>query len=219
MAHSLSTTQTRDWYNTLSGFYDRLAEPSERPARLQGLRLLRPRAGEAILEIGFGTGHALVALAHAVGPRGRAVGVDLSDRMRDVARDRVHSEHVEGWTSLHVADARALPFPDADFDAVFCSFTLELFSDDEIPTVLAEIRRVLKPGGRVGVVSLASSARPSFSTRCYQRLHRWFPKLVDCHPIDATAALRAAGFSVSNVELFSLWGIGGQSVIGLTSRT
>lgn len=81
-----SREQTKAYYNKISGFYDALADRSEAPVRKAGLDLLKARADERILEIGFGTGHALAALAGAVGPKGMVFGLDLSDRMVRLAR-------------------------------------------------------------------------------------------------------------------------------------
>jgi uncharacterized protein Yka (UPF0111/DUF47 family) len=55
--------------------------------RKAGLDLLKPNAGESILEIGFGTGHSLVSLAKAVGPKGKVFGIDLSDKMAKLAKE------------------------------------------------------------------------------------------------------------------------------------
>ena len=76
-----SKDQTRAFYNKISRVYDLLSERSEAPMRKAGLELLRDVAGESVLEIGFGTGHSLVALAKAVGPKGKVFGLDLSDKM------------------------------------------------------------------------------------------------------------------------------------------
>ena len=76
-----SRAQTKAFYNKISRFYDALSDRSEAPVRKAGLDLLKPRAGEKILEIGFGTGHTLAVLAKAVGSGGRVFGLDLSDEM------------------------------------------------------------------------------------------------------------------------------------------
>ncbi|PWH15610.1 MAG: hypothetical protein DDG59_11225 [Anaerolineae bacterium] len=65
-------------YDRLSRWYDLITASTEERYRRQGLRVLDPQEGEMILEVGFGTGNALVAIAQAVGNSGKAVGVDLS---------------------------------------------------------------------------------------------------------------------------------------------
>jgi demethylmenaquinone methyltransferase/2-methoxy-6-polyprenyl-1,4-benzoquinol methylase len=100
---------------------------------------------------------------------------------------------------------------------VYTSFTLELFPAADIPVVLAEARRVLKPGGRVGVVSMAT-VRPGHPTsaleRTYVWMHRHFPHLVDCRPIDTEGVVAAAGFRVTAVEDLEIWTMPVRVVVG-----
>lgn len=212
MSTTPDSSSTRQWYDRLSGVYDRLADSSERPARIRGLRLLDPQAGESLLEIGYGTGHALIALGHAVRPGGEVRGIDLSEGMRSVAQARLEQEGIAAHVALEVGDARSLPYADGQFDGVFLSFTLELFHDEDIPKVLAEIRRVLRPDGRLVVVSLSKDDHPAIGSRIYEKLHAWFPQYIDCHPIDLDRVLEAAGFEVARSERFALWGIPGEAV-------
>ena len=87
-----------------------------------------------MLEIGFGTGHCLVALAEGVGPHGRVVGLDISDGMLSIARQRLQQEGLSERVSLHLGDAADLDFIEAgSLDGIFMSFTLELFDNPEIP--------------------------------------------------------------------------------------
>jgi len=198
----------RAFYDRVSRVYDALADASEHRSRERGLELLAPAEGERILEVGFGTGHSLVALARAVGDAGRVSGIDVSEGMARVARQRIADAGVEDRAELRVGAAPPLPWPDAGFDAVTMSFTLELFPDGVIPEILAETRRVLRPGGRLGVVSMAVSPRgesESVITHAYEWLHRHFPHIVDCRPIDAVTRVRAAGFDPREVVEMSIW--------------
>ena len=105
------------------------------------------------MEIGFGTGHSLVALAKAVGPKSTVFGLDLSDRMLQRAKASLAKFNLLARTRLRCADATQLPYAANSMDAVFMSFTLELFDTPEIPKVLRECKRVLRPGGRIVVVA------------------------------------------------------------------
>src|SRR5665811_2222448 len=129
--------ETRAFYDKISGVYDLLAERSEEPVRQTGLDKLAPAAGERVLEIGYGTGHCLVKIAEAVGPEGKVFGIDLSEGMRARARERLEREHLIDSVELSCGDATRLPYRDGSMDAVFMSFTLELFDTPEIPQVLA----------------------------------------------------------------------------------
>jgi SAM-dependent methyltransferase len=103
-----------------------------------------------VLDVGCGTGHAAFAAADAVGPRGMVVGADLSTPLLEVARAKARErgmEHVEFVED----DFRALGVPDAAFDVVLCSFAIFLVPD--MPAALAELWRMVAPGGRLGVTS------------------------------------------------------------------
>jgi arsenite methyltransferase len=109
------------------------------------MELLDPRPGERILDVGFGKGQALRFISHRVGPSGRAAGVEGNSGAVEAIRAWAHAA---GATTLEaiVADAQDLPFPDKSFDAILCVNVLEAVPDRS--GALAEMRRVLRPGGR-----------------------------------------------------------------------
>ena len=201
-----SREQASSTYDRLSGWYDLLTLGSEEKARDAGLGRLGVGEGERVLEIGFGTGHALVALARSVGETGRVYGVDMSEGMCRIADARVGRAGLAERVELSRGDATQLPFEDGFFDAVFMSFTLELFDTPEIPVVLRECRRVLRQGGRICVVAL-SGTKPGLMTRLYEWAHRAFPVYVDCRPIFARAAAETAGFQIVDVGETTVWGL------------
>ena len=200
-----SKGETRAFYNKIAKVYDLLAEHSEMPMREAGLKKLAVSSGERVLEIGFGTGHCLIELAKAVGPRGRIFGIDLSDRMLELAEDLVRSEGFTERIELRSGDAVTLPYESGSLDGVFMSFTLELFDTPEIPRVLAECRRVLHPSGRIVVVAVSKEGKQGILMEAYEWTHRHFPNLLDCRPIFARRALESAGFIIREVELQHMW--------------
>lgn len=200
-----SKDETRAFYDKISSVYDVLAEHSEGPVRQMGLDKLALRPGEAALEIGFGTGHCLVQLAKAVGPEGKVFGIDLSEGMRAQALARLQTKDLMDRVELSCCDAIHLPYTNDSMDAVFMSFTLELFDTPEIPLVLAECRRVLRPGGRIGVVSITKEGKDGFAVEAYEWTHRHFPNLLDCRPIFARRALEDAGFSIRDAITTQMW--------------
>ncbi len=209
-----SYMDTRTFYDRISGAYDLLADASEGACREQGLNALDAKVGERVLEIGFGTGHALTSLAQAVGRTGRVYGIELSQGMLNVARSRVVSAG-GGNVALAIDDARVLCFQNAVFDAVFMSFTLELFDLADIPIVLAEVSRVLRPAGRLGVVGMAQTTPTNAMTEIYEWLHLHFPHFVDCRPIDVVGSLERAGFQVTSDAAMSIWGLSVACAVGV----
>ena len=129
--------------------------------------------------------------------------------MLDVAQKRLDKEGVADRVSLRACEVPPLPYADGTFDAVFMSFTLELFPvEDGIPAVLAEVRRVLAPGGRLGVVAMATTPEgehESALTHTYKWMHRHFPHIVDCRPIDVKGVIEAAGFQIRNQIDLAIW--------------
>jgi demethylmenaquinone methyltransferase/2-methoxy-6-polyprenyl-1,4-benzoquinol methylase len=200
-----SKDETRAFYDKISGVYDLLAEHSEGPVRQAGLEKLALAPAEHVLEIGYGTGHCLVRLAEAVGPEGKVFGIDLSEGMRARARERLEQEHLIDRVELSCGDATHLPYPDGTMDAVFMSFTLELFDTPEILQVLTECKRVLRAGGRIGVVAITKEGKEGFAVEAYEWTHQHFPNLLDCRPIFVRRALENAGFSIRDATITKMW--------------
>lgn len=188
--------EARAHYDRLSRWYDLLEGRWEETPRRTGLEALAVAEGERVLEIGVGTGHGLEALARRVGEGGRVYGFDLSSKMLEKSRRRLERAGLAGRVELAEGDAARLPFPDGFFDALFMSFTLELFDTPELPGVLAECRRVLRSGGRMGVVALSKEALAALADRLYEWLHEHFPSWLDCRPIYPREALEQAGFEI-----------------------
>lgn len=203
-----SSSRTGAFYDRISRAYDLISDASEHSAREAGERALAVREGERVLELGPGTGHSLVTFARETGASGSVIGLDLSAGMLAVARRRLDKQELPERVGLLRSDARALPLADDSVGAAFASFTLELFSDDDLPVVLAELRRVLGARGRFGVVSMAQPAEgehESLLERAYVWMHEHFPHIVDCRPIDLESVLEANGFRVDSAEHLSIW--------------
>ena len=200
--HLVVDDPTRTFYDRLSRRYDAVAEVWEHASREKGIEALAVAGGESVLEIGYGTGHALEHFARA---GAKVVGLELSDGMRAVARQRLTSAGLAGNVRLDLGDARALPYEDGRFDAAFMSFTLELFETEDIAKVLAETSRVLCAGGRLGIVALAEKDPPGLMAEIYKWFHERFPHLVDCRPIDAGGVLQEAGFRIRETTAMSIW--------------
>ncbi len=210
-----SKEAARASYNRLSRWYDLVAGSTEKKYRDRGLEKLSAQPGEKILEVGFGTGHCLITLAKAVGPAGHVTGLDISDGMLAIAQERLQQESLAERVDLHLGDAARLDFIEVNsLDGIFMSFTLELFDNPEIPRVLQEGYRALKPGGRLAVVSMTKTNPPSLAVRIYEWFHEHMPDYADCRPIFARQALEQSGFTIQDVNVSSMWGLPVEIVLG-----
>jgi len=208
---------TQRFYDRISSCYDAIADGGEHKARQRGVELLAVQPGEQVLEIGYGTGHSLVDLAKAAGDSGRMSGVDISPGMQSVAQRRVDDAGLSSRVELKVANTPPLPYEADQFDVVSMSFTLELFPLETIPAVLAEVQRVLRPTGRVGVVSMATTKEgedDSLLERTYKWMHAHFPHFVDCQPIPVEDFFVNAGFSLALAERLSIFTMPVAAVVG-----
>jgi len=192
-------------YNRMSGVYNLLSAVFEKKHREAGLRKLAVQSGETVLEIGFGTGRAIVSMASAAGDKGKVYGIDVSDAMLRKAGRRVRKAGLAKGVVLQRGDAAQLSFKENFFDAIFMSFTLELFDAAEIAIVLQECKRVLKNDGRLCVVALSKKDADSFTVRLYERVHRMFPRYVDCRPIFVRQTLEESGFRAAEATEMPMW--------------
>lgn len=115
--------------------------------RAEQLDLAGVREGEALLDVGCGTGSLAILAARRVGPRGFVVGVDPSPEMVARATGKARRAHVAA--TFRAGIAQALPFEDGQFDVVTCTLVLHQLPPDALHASFAEFRRVLKPDGRL----------------------------------------------------------------------
>ncbi len=189
---------TRD---AVQRFYDRLgsrmdwADPFSR-AKLRAMELLQLAPGERVLNVGAGTGRDHLRLQQAVAPGGIAVGVDISPVMLRLA-------HARGALVTR-ADTRRLPFREETFDRLWCTYVLDLMPDDDLPRVLGEFRRVLKPKGRMALASMTEGTTPAsrIVVGTWKLLYRAAPKATGgCRPLALADLVAQAGLRVVAHEI------------------
>ena len=139
--------------------YELFAVPSLfAPAAKQLLDAAQPEIGDRVLDVGTGTGIVARLAAPRVGPTGMVAGLDASVAMLDVARDTAAAEGLSIVWGEGVAEQ--LPFPEQTFDLVLSQFALMFFQDRS--AALAEMWRVLAPGGRLALSVFQGIARHPF---------------------------------------------------------
>jgi SAM-dependent methyltransferase len=176
---------------------ERLNEHAYRKA----LAALSPCDGEAFLEIGFGTGRFIEKLLGS-GPASRVCGIDPTETMVEVAQGRRIVRQNQARVDIRRGEACPLPWPDRTFDAVVAIHSFQFWHDPS--AAMAEIRRVLVPGGRLLLVLRDHSSRAP----------DWLPNQISRsgHEVDGTRALvLQAGFFPSTFS-----GAGSSVILGGT---
>lgn len=180
------------------------ATPDVAGQRAEVLARLAPRGGERILDVGSGPGYLVASLGAAVGPGGAVHGLDPSPAMNGLARARTFELP---WVRIDEGDAAALPYDDGTFDAAVSTQVYEYVPD--VPAALVELRRVLRPGGRVLVLDTDWDSVVWHTAD--RALHRrimavWDEHLVDPHlPAALPGHLRRAGFRVTGRAIVPLF--------------
>lgn len=183
--------------------WDRLSRHYERQLWLEraavgtAVELLAPAGDERILDVATGTGEVLRQLARRAERPREVVGIDTSAAM--LARVGVLPD---GW-SVRVGDARRLPFGDGEFDAAGAAYALHVLADDDLPTALDELARVLRAGGRLVTVTPAipdrGPARPL--ARALDRIAARDPERYGgLRALDPRPALLRAGFVIDDAR-------------------
>jgi ubiquinone/menaquinone biosynthesis C-methylase UbiE len=219
LPNPLDVARLGEIYSRTAAFYDGIVAEKQAAPKLEALRQLARRPGERFLEVGVGTAWAFQRIIADSGPES-AYGIDVALGMLEVARRRLTELQTSSQaapaerpppesrpspsgpgsmppTSLLLADARALPFPGAAFDCLLNTYTFEVLATPDIPPVLDECLRVLRPGGRLAVVNLTEGQGDDAAMiDDWKRRYAEDPEFFGgARPLQLQPMLRARGFT------------------------
>ena len=210
IAATLSRASTRHIYDRLGARIER-AERQEARAKALALVLLQLAPGQRVLHVGVGAGREQAAIHAAVAPGGQVVGCDLSRSMLELTRRRAAAP-------LCQADASALPFAHQRFDRLFAAYLLDLLPARDLPGVLAEFRRALRPGGRLVLAALTEGV--DLDSRVFIALwklrYRIAPaSLGGCRPLRLVSLVEQSGFTVEQRQVIVQRGFPSEIIVGV----
>jgi demethylmenaquinone methyltransferase / 2-methoxy-6-polyprenyl-1,4-benzoquinol methylase len=167
---TMSEQQVEAMFDRVAGYYDLInsvmSAGLHHAWRQRAADIAKVGPGDRVLDVAAGTGDLTIELSKRVAPGGEVVGVDLSERMLALAREKAPGIRFEQGSALD------LPYADGEFAAATTGFAARNFSD--LLRGLAEMRRVVRPGGRVVVLDFTTPTRPPLSWF----FQLWFDRIV-----------------------------------------
>ncbi len=175
--------QVRDMFDNIAPAYDFMNRAMtlgiDRWWRRVAVNMVKQAKPQRILDVATGTGDFAIGLYNRVKPR-QVVGIDLSQGMLDVARQKIDERGLSGAIMLRQADCLDLPFDDGEFGAVTVAFGVRNF--EHLLQGYKQMHRVLEPGGMLCVIELSTPRNP---------VVRWFYDLYTLHIIPWVGALKS----------------------------
>jgi len=208
--NTLSRDSARRFYDFWGSRYDMF---SFYEARAKGLaiELLDLAPGQQVLNVGLGTGKEHCLIQEVISTKGNAFGIDISPRMLSTAYERTKAP-------LCYADGGSLPFCQASFDRLMCSYVLDLIPYADIPTWISEFRKVLKPGGRMVISSLTEGVDTLSRSFVYlwKFVYRISPIACGgCRPLQLRKLINQSGFQILDRKVIVQLGVPSEVIVAV----
>ena len=158
-AHEYQPQTIKQAYNRRGWIYSKTVAPMEWEYHLEALEQANLQPGEKVLEVAVGPGLTAVEIARRVGKEAVFSGMDISTSMLALTEQRLRSSGFSQFV-LKEGSATQIPYSSKTFDVLYNGYMLDLIPEEEMPGILAEFKRLLKPGGRMILLEHMASDRP-----------------------------------------------------------
>ena len=187
-------------YKNIASVYDIWARLAESKARNRCLELARIRDGESVLEVAVGTGLTFLEILR-LNFTGQNEGIDLTEEMLNRAKEKAENLGAINYR-LEIGDAYNLPYPDNSFDLVINNYMFDLLPEEDFSVVLAEFKRVLRPGGRLVLVNMTTPEH--WYNSLWENIYRVNPAWMGgCRGVFLQPHLESGGFVEVRREFIS----------------
>lgn len=174
----MSVSPIADMFDRISPKYDvlnhLLSLNIDKVWRRKTAKVVAKSHPETILDLATGTADLAIALAK-YNPQAHIIGMDISEKMLSIGKEKVKCQDLENQIELHLGDAAALPFENHSFDAITVAFGVRNF--EALQQGLSEIRRVLKPQGHVFILEFSMPDKFPFKQLYSQYFKHILPKI------------------------------------------
>jgi len=209
-AAKLNKPEVVEVYSQTAFIYDLWGSLTETKARQRALAFAKIKNGEAVLEVAVGTGLTFLEILKA-NPDGENIGIDLTPAMLDKARLKASRSGITRY-QLATGDAYALEFPAQHFDLLMNNYMFDLLPEKDFTVVLAEFKRMLKPGGRLVLVNMTRAEK--FHQKIWEGVYHLNPRwLGGCRGVLLLTHLETAGFKNIKREMLSQFGFPSEIII------
>ena len=196
----LTKRQIPATYAGKASVYDTWGKLTESQAQRRCIDVAQIRDGETILEVAVGTGLTFQRILQK-NPSGHNEGIDLTDAILAKAKQKAAAAGNHNYR-LRIGDAYNLDFPDTHFDLLINNYMFDLLPQSDFPLVLAEFKRVLKPGGRLVLVNMAQGGR--WYNNIWETIYRIQPSWMGgCRGVALLDYVQDAGFGQTSREFIS----------------
>ena len=196
----VAKSRVAEIYRKVAPSYDLFAKLTETKAHDLCLELAAIQNGEAVLEVPVGTGLVFEKIL-STNPSGRNEGIDLTEAMLVRAEKRAANSGLGNY-GLKVGDAHDLDFPDNDFDVLISNYLFNLLPQEDFGIVLAEFKRVLRPGGRLVMINMTKGQH--WCNDGWDWLYRFKPAWIGaCRGVLLLPHVEASGFTHTEREYVS----------------